>query len=165
MDALQRTSAQRGTESSMPTLSTHAASSTSVRRIAIMGNPNSGKTTLFNALTGLHHKVGNYPGVTVERREARLTPAGSNISLVDLPGAYSLVSRSSDERITHDVLLGLFEGIEPIDGVLIVIDASNLQRNLYLATQVISLGFPAVLCCNIPNYLPIPKLLRAYSHC
>ncbi|MCH8852911.1 MAG: 50S ribosome-binding GTPase, partial [Planctomycetes bacterium] len=114
----------------MPTLAADELPKTSVRRIAILGNPNSGKTTIFNALTGLHHKVGNYPGVTVERREARLALANHHdVSLIDLPGTYSLVSRSTDERIARDVLLGLLKGVEPIDGVLIVIDSGNLRRN------------------------------------
>ena len=136
--------------SAMPTLAARELPTTCVRRIAILGNPNSGKTTVFNALTGLHHKVGNYPGVTVERREAKLALADHHdVTLVDLPGTYSLVPRSKDERIARDVLLGLLKGVAPIDGVLIVIDSGNLRRNLYLATQIIDLGFPAVLCCNM----------------
>lgn len=128
------------------------SSSTAIRRIAVMGNPNSGKTTIFNALTGLHHKVANYPGVTVERREAKLTLSeGASISLVDLPGTYSLVPRGADEHIARDVLLGLLSDVRPVDAVLIIVDASNLERHLYLATQIIELGFPAVVCCNMSD--------------
>src|ERR1700758_3705031 len=75
--------------------------------VALVGNPNSGKTTLFNALTGLHQKVGNYPGVTVEKKEGRLTLAGREVMLLDLPGAYSLTPRSPDEEIARDVLAGV----------------------------------------------------------
>ncbi len=114
-----------------------------------MGNPNSGKTTLFNALTGMHHKVANYPGVTVERREARLAAAGDSLTLIDLPGLYSLIPRSADECIARDALLGLLSDVDPVDAALIVVDAGNLQRNLQLATQIIDLGIPAVLCCNM----------------
>ncbi|MCG3137009.1 MAG: Fe(2+) transporter FeoB [Phycisphaerae bacterium] len=121
-----------------------------IRRLAIAGNPNSGKTTIFNALTGLHQKVGNYPGVTVEHREGLLSSsAEERIRLVDLPGAYSMVSRSLDERVMRDVLLGLMTGGEPIDGVIVVVDGSNLERHLYLATQIIDLGYPTILCLNM----------------
>jgi ferrous iron transport protein B len=117
-------------------------------RVALIGNPNSGKTTVFNALTGLKHKVANYPGVTVERREARLA-GSSHISMIDLPGAYSLVPRSSDERLARDVLLGWVPGEKRPDAVLVVVDATNLPRHLYLATQIIDLGYPVVLCCTM----------------
>ncbi|MFO0972240.1 MAG: ferrous iron transport protein B [Phycisphaerae bacterium] len=103
--------------------------------IAVAGNPNSGKSTLFNGLTGLRQKVGNYPGVTVERHEGRFSWAGRRVRLVDLPGTYSLAARSPDERVARDVLLGWIAGETRPDGVLIVVDASNLPRNLYLATQ------------------------------
>ena len=122
------------------------------RLVAVAGNPNSGKSTLFNALTGLRQKVGNYPGVTVEKREARL--AGStDIRLLDLPGTYSLVPHSPDEAVTRDVLLGRMPDTDPPDAVLIVADAGNLERNLYLATQVLDLGIPAVVACNMCDTL------------
>ena len=111
------------------------------RRIAVAGNPNCGKTAVFNALTGLRHKVGNYPGVTVERREGTL--AGVNAILLDLPGAYGLSARSPDEEIARDALLGRLGGTQRPDGVLLVIDASNLERNLYLASQILDYGMPA----------------------
>lgn len=116
-------------------------------RIAIAGNPNCGKTTIFNALTGLRQKVGNYPGVTVERREGRLL--GTKIVLLDLPGVYALSARSPDEEVARDALLGRIEGVPRPDGVLLVIDASNLERNLYLASQIIEFGTPVVIACNM----------------
>ena len=117
-------------------------------RLAVAGNPNSGKTTLFNCLTGLRHKVGNYPGVTVEHREGRLN-GQPGVVLVDLPGTYSLAARSADERVARDVLLNWLPGADPIDGVLVVVDASNLERNLYLATQILDLNLPAIVVCNM----------------
>ena len=123
------------------------AAGSRVRRIAVAGNPNSGKTSVFNALTGLRARVANYHGVTVEKREGRL--AGSDISLVDLPGVYSLSARSPDEVIARDVLLGLVKDEAPIDALLIVIDAANLERNLYLATQLIEFNLPTVVACNM----------------
>lgn len=120
-----------------------------VRRIAVAGNPNSGKSTLFNALTGLRQRVGNYPGVTVERHEGRFTHDGTEVTLVDLPGIYSISARSPDEEVSRDVLLGRIDGVARPDGVLIVVDSSNLERNLYLATQILDLGLPAVIACNM----------------
>lgn len=118
-------------------------------RVAVAGNPNSGKTTLFNALTGLRHHVGNYPGVTVEKREGRLTGAGAPVTLLDLPGTYSLSARSPDERVARDALLGRMAGAEAPDLTLVVVDAANLERNLYLAAQVLELGRPVVIACNM----------------
>jgi len=117
------------------------------RRIAVAGNPNSGKTAIFNALTGLRHKVGNYPGVTVEKREGRLHD--TDITLVDLPGTYALSARSPDEEIARDVLLGRIPGGRHPEGLLIVVDAANLERNLYLASQLLDFGMPAVVACNM----------------
>ncbi|PYI83368.1 MAG: ferrous iron transport protein B, partial [Verrucomicrobia bacterium] len=112
--------------------------------VALTGNPNCGKTTLFNVLTGLRAKVGNYPGVTVERKEGRLqgASAAAPITILDLPGTYSLSPQSLDEQIARDVLLHRLDDVPPPDLVIIVVDASNLQRNLYFATQVIELGYP-----------------------
>lgn len=118
------------------------------RRIAVAGNPNSGKTTVFNALTGLRHKVGNYAGVTVEKREGVLI-GGSDSVLLDLPGTYSLSARSPDEEVARDVLLGRLPGEGRPDAVLIVVDGANLERNLYFAAQVLDFGVPAVVCCNM----------------
>ncbi|MGC8743083.1 MAG: ferrous iron transport protein B [Verrucomicrobiia bacterium] len=119
--------------------------------VALTGNPNCGKTTIFNALTGLRAKVGNYPGVTVERKEGRLkgVPAGQEIMILDLPGTYSFSPKSLDEQVARDVLFNRLEEIPSISAVVIVIDASNLQRNLYYATQVIELGYPVIIALNM----------------
>ena len=121
-------------------------------RVGLVGNPNAGKTTLFNALTGLRHKVANYPGVTVEKKEGRcvLSPQDT-AQIIDLPGTYSLSPSSPDEAITRDVLLGVSPGEEPLDAVILVLDASNLERNLYLATQVLELGLPCVVALNMAD--------------
>jgi len=120
------------------------------RSIALVGNPNAGKTTLFNALTGMRQKVGNYPGVTVEKKEGRARLSDERELLVlDLPGTYSLAPKSPDEEVARDVLLGLRADTPTPDAVLIVVDASNLERNLYLATQVLELGLPCVVALNM----------------
>ncbi|MFO1475882.1 MAG: ferrous iron transport protein B [Verrucomicrobiota bacterium] len=121
------------------------------RYVVLTGNPNCGKTTVFNALTGLRAKVGNYAGVTVERKEGRLlqTPSGLDVRMLDLPGTYSLSPNSLDEQISRDVLLHRLPELPPPDLIVIVVDASNLQRNLYYATQVIELGHPTLLALNM----------------
>ena len=121
---------------------------TSTRLIALVGNPNSGKTTVFNQLTGLKHKVGNYPGVTVEHREGAMSRS-KRIRLLDLPGCYSLRPRSLDERIARDALLGWADGVRQPDGVIVILDASNLERNLFLASQVLDLKLPTIIVCNM----------------
>ncbi|HKQ38135.1 MAG TPA: ferrous iron transport protein B [Verrucomicrobiae bacterium] len=115
--------------------------------VGLAGNPNCGKTTLFNALTGLRAKVGNYPGVTVERKEGALK--GTSITILDLPGTYSLSPQSLDEQIARDVLFHRVRDVPPLELVVVVIDASNLQRNLYLATQIIELGYPVIVALNM----------------
>src|SRR5258705_1194767 len=119
--------------------------------VALPGNPNCGKTTLFNALTGLRAKVGNYAGVTVERKEGRrrATPPGVSITVLDLPGTYSLSPKSLDEQISRDVLFNRLADVPLLKLVVIVLDASNLERNLYYATQVIELGYPCVVALNM----------------
>ncbi len=119
--------------------------------VAVTGNPNCGKTTLFNALTGLRAKVGNYAGVTVERKEGRLLhiPANANIRVLDLPGTYSLSPNSLDEQISRDVLLNRLPELPAPDLIVVVVDASNLQRNLYYATQVIELGHASIIALNM----------------
>ncbi len=113
---------------------------------AVVGNPNSGKTTLFNALTGLRQKVANYPGVTVEKKVGWCySQHGKKIQLIDLPGTYSLSPRSRDESIARDVLFGLRADTPAPDRVICVVDACDLQRNLYLALQVIELGLPTIV--------------------
>src|SRR5450631_3695415 len=111
--------------------------------VAIVGPPNSGKSTLFNRLTGLRQKVANFPGVTVEHRmgKAKL-PSGREVSLVDLPGIYSMEPRTEDERVTHDVLSGVMPGIPRPDAVLLILDSTNLGRHLVLAAPILSLGIP-----------------------
>lgn len=120
-----------------------------VQTVALVGNPNTGKSTLFNALTGLRQRIGNYPGVTVEKKNGRFISDGCDWDVVDLPGTYSLAPRSPDERVTLDVLLGQVDGVEPLDLVVCVVDASNLRRNLYLASQVMELGLPTVIALTM----------------
>src|SRR5437773_8262833 len=118
--------------------------------VALAGNPNSGKTTIFNALTGLRQKVANYPGVTVEKKSGRCRlPDGRKADVIDLPGTYSLISRSPDEQVAMEVLRGLRKDTPPPDVVIVVVDASNLQRNLYLVSQLIELGRPLVIALNM----------------
>lgn len=117
---------------------------------ALVGNPNCGKSTLFNALTGLKQKVGNYPGVTVERKVGTAyTQHGQPLTLIDLPGAYSLAARSPDEAVTRDVLLGRRADTPTPDRIICITDATNLERNLYLVHQVLDLGRPVILVLNM----------------
>lgn len=118
--------------------------------IAIVGNPNSGKTTIFNLLTGLKQKVANYPGVTVEKKVGECySQHGKVLRLIDLPGTYSLNARSPDEAVARDVLLGRRADTPRPDRVVCIVDASNLERNLYLLTQVLELGLPTLLVLNM----------------
>src|SRR5664279_4832398 len=120
------------------------------REVAIAGNPNCGKSTIFNALTGLRQKVGNYPGVTVERKTGRFFGShGQQMNLLDLPGSYSLQVRSPDEAVARDAVLGRIEGTPKPDVIICVVDASNLERNLYLAAQLIELQIPLVVALNM----------------
>ena len=119
-------------------------------RVALVGNPNSGKTALFNSLTGARQKVANYPGVTVERKMGSLTtPAGRRAYVLDLPGTYSLRARSPDEAITRDVVLGRLAGEEPPDVILCVADATNLRLVLRLVLELKCIGRPLVLALNM----------------
>jgi ferrous iron transport protein B len=118
--------------------------------VALVGNPNAGKSSLFNALTGARQKVGNYPGVTVERHSGRLSlPDGRPVELVDLPGAYSLEPASPDEAVTRDVVLGRQQGERQPHALIVVLDASNLDNHLRFAMQLIALGLPIVIALNM----------------
>lgn len=118
--------------------------------IALAGNPNSGKSTLFNALTGLRQKVANYPGVTVEKKTGRFYgPHGQAMDLLDLPGTYSLQTLSPDEEVCRDVLLGRLTDTPSPDVIICVVDATNLERNLYLVVQLAELNIPLVLALNM----------------
>ena len=118
--------------------------------VAVAGNPNAGKSALFNALTGARQKVGNYPGVTVERKSGRLMLAdGRPVEIVDLPGSYSLDPASPDEAVTRDVLLGRQKGERQPDALVIVLDASNLDNHLRFALQLIELGVPTIAALNM----------------
>ena len=120
--------------------------------LALVGNPNCGKTALFNLLTGSRQKVANYAGVTVERKEGKLTtPAGKALRVLDLPGTYSLHPRSPDERITHDVLYGRAKGEKRPDLVVCVVDATNLRRSLRLVLGVKRLGIACVVAVNMQD--------------
>jgi ferrous iron transport protein B len=123
---------------------------TSIPLVAVVGNPNAGKSALFNMLTGARQKVGNYPGVTVERKSGRMALAdGRPVELVDLPGAYSLDASSPDEEVTRDVVLGKQAGERLPDALLVVLDATNLDNHLRFALQVIALGYPTVIALNM----------------
>src|SRR5262249_55918923 len=116
---------------------------------ALVGNPNTGKTTLFNTLAGMRQRVGNYPGVTVETKKGQMTHAGQVFELVDLPGTYSLAPRSPDEMVAVDLILGQQKGEPRPDVIVAIVDASNLQRNLYLTTQLLEVGIPVVVALNM----------------
>src|SRR3569833_2095151 len=118
---------------------------------ALVGNPNCGKTTVFNALTGLRQKVGNYPGVTVEKKIGRIRLGPSAVSLIDLPGLKSLTPRSPDEAIARDVLLGHQGDDARPDAIIHVLDASNLERTLYLTSQVLEIGLPTVIVLTMTD--------------
>lgn len=123
---------------------------THIQNIAIIGNPNCGKTTLFNALTGLRQKVGNYSGVTVEKKIGKIPfDSGTEISVLDLPGTYSLSANSPDEQIVVDVLFGRITGTPIPEVLLCVVDATNLERNLYLLSQILDLKFPTVVALTM----------------
>jgi ferrous iron transport protein B len=117
--------------------------------IALAGNPNAGKTTLFNSLTGLKQKIANYPGVTVERKEGPWTLNGKVANLIDLPGLYSLDATSLDEHIAREVITGEIADVPRPDVIVAVVDATNLERNLYLVTQIFEFGIPVVIALTM----------------
>src|SRR5208337_1678139 len=116
---------------------------TAPRTVAVIGPPNSGKTTLFNRLTGLRQKVANFPGVTVEQHTGVAELAGGqSVELIDLPGVYSLSPHSEDEQVAYDVLTGRRTDTPKPEAVLLVLDSTNLRRHLMLAAPILSLGLP-----------------------
>ena len=119
--------------------------------IAVVGNPNAGKSALFNRLTGLHQKTANYPGVTVERRTGRCRTGGQSVDLVDLPGTYSLSPNSTDEAITVGVLFGRIERTPAIDGIVAVIDSTRLYQGLYLLQQLVELELPVMVALTMTD--------------
>ena len=123
---------------------------TRLRTAALVGNPNSGKSALFNALTGARQKIANYPGVTVERKAGRVTlPSGEPVELIDLPGAYSFDAASPDEVVTRKVVSGEFEGEAQPEVLILVLDAANLEQHLVFAQEVLELGRPTVVALNM----------------
>ena len=122
--------------------------------VALVGPPNSGKSTLFNQLTGLRQKVANYPGVTVERRvgQARVDSA-HDVQLIDLPGVYSLDPDSEDQRVTAEVLNGRMDGLPRPDAVLLILDSTNLGRSLSLAAPILALRLPTLVVLNMVDDL------------
>jgi ferrous iron transport protein B len=121
------------------------------KTVALLGNPNTGKSSLFNALCGMSARVGNYPGITVEKKVGTFQSSDGSISIdiVDLPGTYSLAARSADEAVTIDILCGLQPKEPKPDAVVVIVDATNLERNLYLLSQVIEVGIPTLLVFNM----------------
>ncbi|MDX1562641.1 MAG: FeoB small GTPase domain-containing protein, partial [Gammaproteobacteria bacterium] len=119
--------------------------------IAVVGNPNAGKSALFNRLTGMSQKTANYPGVTVERKTGRCEAGGQTIELVDLPGTFSLTPNSDDERITVGVLFGRVAGTPPPDGILAVIDSTRLYQGLYLLQQLVALERPVIVALTMTD--------------
>ncbi len=118
--------------------------------VALVGNPNAGKTSLFNALTGSRQKVGNYPGVTVERKAGRLPlPDGRTAELIDLPGTYSLTARSPDEAVTRDAVLNTLPGEKRLDAIVAVVDATNLRNHLRFVLELRRLGLPMIVALNM----------------
>ena len=119
--------------------------------VALLGNPNTGKSTLFSALCGVRQRVANYPGVTVEKKIGRTEIAGHTLDIIDLPGTYSLAPKSPDEMVAVDVLLGRRSDVPRPDVVMVIVDASNLERNFYLLSQVLEIGLPTVVALNMTD--------------
>jgi ferrous iron transport protein B len=122
------------------------------RTVLLVGNPNTGKSTLFNALSGLRQRIGNYPGVTVEKKVGTVALGQATVDLVDLPGTYSLAARSPDELLATQLLLGQQPGEPRPDLIINIVDASNLERHLYLTSQLLDLGIPMILALNMIDH-------------
>ncbi|MGB0599114.1 MAG: ferrous iron transport protein B [Rubripirellula sp.] len=133
----------------MATAPTNASSSQSAARIVLVGNPNTGKSTLFNALAGMSVRTGNYPGVTIEKKLGRCMLVEQHVDLLDLPGTYSLAPRSPDELVAVEVLTGEVVGEPPVDVIVCVVNATQLRRNLFLVSQLLELGKPVVIALNM----------------
>ena len=139
--------------------------------VALLGNPNTGKSTLFSAIAGIPTRIGNYPGVTVEEKVGTFLYRGHTIELIDLPGAYSLNAKSPDEQVAVDVLRGNIDGIKQPDCIVVVVDATNLSRNLYLVSQALAVGQPvlvALTLCDVAESKGIQidrKKLSAFLGC
>ena len=145
---------RHGAGTAAPVSTAHPEDSTRLRTVAVVGPPNTGKSTLFNRLTGLRQRVANYPGVTVEKRigRARL-PGKIDVHLIDLPGIYSLEPRSEDERVARDVLTGRMPGVSGPDAVILILDSTNLGRHLGFAAPILSLGIPTLVVLNMADSL------------
>ncbi len=134
-----------------------AAAGRGLKTIALIGPPNSGKSTLFNRLTGLRQKVANYPGVTVEQRMGRMAGIGrDDLVLIDLPGIYSLDAYSEDARVSMEVLKGRMPGTPKPDAVLLVLDSLHLTRQLMLAARCWRLGLPTMVLLNMSDLMEDP---------
>ena len=121
-----------------------------MKKIALFGNPNTGKSSIFNRLTGLKQHVGNFPGVTVDKQTGTFSYNNEKFELIDFPGTYSVYPRSSDEKIVFDVISNPQHTDYP-DAVMVVVDASNLERNLLLFSQLYDLGLPTILLLNMTD--------------
>jgi len=141
-------------EPASPAPATPAGSKPRLRTVALIGPPNSGKSTLFNRLTGMRQKVANYPGVTVEHHSGRMKSIGrGDLTLIDLPGIYSLATHSEDARVAVDVLTGKMPGVPKPDCVLLVLDATHMNRQLMLAAPVFSIGLPTLVLLNMSDQM------------
>ena len=119
-------------------------------KVALVGNPNTGKSSIFNLLTGLRQHVGNFPGITVDKKVGKLRIGEEDHELVDLPGTYSIYPRSKDEQVVYDSLSDSKSENYP-DAVIVVVDAANLERNLLLFSQVYDLGIPTMMVLNMTD--------------
>jgi ferrous iron transport protein B len=138
----------------LPSCAGEAGQVSRLRTVAVVGPPNSGKSTWFNRLTGLRQKVGNFPGVTVEQRIGYVKLNGDGeVALIDLPGVYSLAARSEDERVTVDVLQGRMPGTPQPDGIILVLDSTHLHRQLTLAAAILAQGLPTLVLLNLADVL------------